>query len=179
MRGGVFPLAYVYPRALRATRDLLRRRTFLVRQRAQFLAHIQNTNSTYNLPPLTQRITYAANRTDLVERFPGESVQRSIQTVLHCIDGLDAQIRALELYLTRTAKVDDPQTYHLLKTIPGVGPILALILLYEIHDIGRFADVGNFLSYARLVPGHHESAGKVKGHGGRKQGNAHLKWAFS
>ena len=53
----------------------------------------------------------------------------------------------------RTAKVDDPQAFHRLRTVPGIGPVLALILLYEIHDIGRFADVGRFLSYARLVAG--------------------------
>src|SRR5204862_5244539 len=71
LRGGLFPLAYVYPRALRATRALLRRRTFLVRQRAQFLAHLQNTNSKYNLPPLTKRLSYAGQRTDheIIDRF--------------------------------------------------------------------------------------------------------------
>jgi transposase len=63
--------------------------------------------------------------------------------------------------------------------VPGIGPVLALILLYEVHDIGRFADEGRFLSYARLVGGVRESAGKKKGVGGRKIGNAHLKWAFS
>jgi transposase len=180
LRGGLFPQAYVYPRELRETRDLLRRRTFLVRQRAQFLTHIQNTNSQYNLPPLTKKLSYAANREDpdLVERFPFESVQHSIKTDLRLIDALDDQIRELELYLTRHAKVDDPQTYHLLKTIPGVGPILALILLYEIHDIGRFPEVGNFVSYARLVRCVHESAGKVKGFGGKKIGNGHLRWAL-
>jgi transposase len=51
-------------------------------------------------------------------------------------------------------------------------------LLYEIHDIARFAAVGNFLSYARLVRGSHESAGKKKGAPGKKIGNARLKWAF-
>src|SRR5262245_64046490 len=72
LRGGLFPQAYVYPRVLRETRDLLRRRTFLVRQRAQFLTHIQNTNSQYNLPPLTKRLSYASNRTDpeLIDLFP-------------------------------------------------------------------------------------------------------------
>jgi transposase len=180
LRGGLFPLAYVYPRALRETRDLLRRRTFLVRQRAQFLTHIQNTNSQYNLPPLNKKLSYASNRTDpeIIERFPFESVQRSIRTDLHLIDTLDEQIRELELYLTRSAKIDDPQTYHLLRTIPGVGPILALILLYEIHDIGRFPEVSNFASYARLVRCQHESAGKVKGTGCKKIGNGHLRWAL-
>jgi transposase len=54
-----------------------------------------------------------------------------------------------------------------------------LTLLYEIHDIGRFPDVGEFLSYARLVRCRHESAGKKLGSGGHKIGNANLKWAFS
>ena len=180
LRGGLFPQAYVYPRALRETRDLLRRRTFLVRQRAQFLTHIQNTNSQYNLPPLTKKLSYASDRTDpdLIDRFPFESVKRGIAADLRMIDALDEQIKELELYHTRAAKVDDPQTYHLLKTIPGVGPILALILLYEIHRIDRFPAVGNFASYARLVRCVHESAGKAKGTGPKKIGNGHLRWAL-
>ena len=57
--------------------------------------------------------------------------------------------------------------------------ILALTLLYELHDIARFSKVGDFLSYARLVKSQQTSAGKVKGTSGAKIGNAHLKWAFS
>jgi transposase len=54
-----------------------------------------------------------------------------------------------------------------------------LVLLYEIHDITRFADVGHYLSYARLVRCAHESAGKKTGAGGNKKiGNPHLRWAF-
>lgn len=94
------------------------------------------------------------------------------------IDAYDQQIGAIELYLERHAKIDDGNTYQRLRSIPGVGKILALILLYEIHDITRFAEVGHFLSYARLVRGSHESAGKKKGAPGKKIGNAHLKWAF-
>ena len=56
---------------------------------------------------------------------------------------------------------------------------LGLVMLYEIHDIRRFPEEGQFLSYARLVRCEHESAGKKKGSGGKKIGNAHLKWAFS
>jgi transposase len=74
--------------------------------------------------------------------------------------------------------VDDVQTYHRLRTIPGVGPVLALTLLDETHDIKRFASVGQFLSDARLVRCTHESDGKVAGTGGQKIGNAHLRRAF-
>jgi len=67
----------------------------------------------------------------------------------------------------------------LLRTTPGIVPILGLILLYEIDNIARFPEVGNFLSYSRLVRCEHSSAGKVTGSGPKKVGNAHLKWAFS
>jgi hypothetical protein len=73
-------MAYVYPRAKRQTRDLLRRRSFFVRQRAQLIAHIQNTNSQFNLPPFPKKLTYAGNRTPkIAERFahPEASVRPS------------------------------------------------------------------------------------------------------
>ena len=73
----------------------------------------------------------------------------------------------------------DANVFYLLKTIPGVGKIIAMTLLYEIHDIKRFPSVGEFLSYARLVRGSHTSAGKNYGSPGKKMGNRYLKWAFS
>jgi transposase len=181
LRGGLIPQAYVYPKGMRETRDLLRRRMFLVHKRAEAITHIQNTNSQYNLPPFGQKLVYASNRAELhvAERFSDVSVRKSVEADLALIDHLDESIAALELYLVRTAKVDDVQTYERLKTVPGVGPILALVLLYEIHDIRRFDTVGQFLSYARLVRPEHESAGKKLGFGPRKIGNAHLRWAFA
>jgi transposase len=180
-RGGMLPQAYVYPKGMRATRDLLRRRTFLVRKRAEALVHLQNTNSQYNLPPLSKKLSYARNRAalDFPARFADLSVRKNVEVDLALLDTYDQHISDLELYLARTAKVDDPQAFHRLHSIPGVGKVLALVLLYEIHDIRRFPEVGQFLSYARLVRCSHESAGKKQGTGGNKIGNAHLKWAFS
>jgi transposase len=181
LRGGNFPLAYVYPKGMRETRDLLRRRTYLVRQRSGLFTHLQILNAQYNLPPFPKKLSFAANRQelDIAARFNDSSVQKNAAADLAVIDCLDEQIGQLELYLTRTAKVDDVQTYHRLQSIPGVGKILALVLLYEIHDIARFANVGQFLSYGRLVRCTHESAGKVLGSGGKKIGNAHLRWALA
>ena len=179
LRGGLFPMGYVYPRAKRQTRDLLRRRSFFVRQRSQLIAHIVNTNTQFNLPPLAKKLTYAANRTDdLVERFADPSTKLAITADLGLIDAYDEQRDALERHLVKHARVDDPVTFGLLRTVPGIGPILGLTLLYEIDAIARFPEPGNFLSYARLVRCVHESAGKKKGSGGKKIGNAHLKWAF-
>jgi transposase len=176
----MFPMAYVYPRAKRDTRDLLRRRCFFVNQRAQLTAHIVNTNSQYNHPPLTKKLCYAGNRSDdLAERFTQASTQASIRADLNLIDAYDAQIDEVERTVLKHAKINDPVTLKLLRTIPGIGKILSLVLLYEIDQIARFPEVGNFLSYSRLVRCEHESAGKKKGSGGKKIGNAHLKWAFS
>lgn len=180
LRGGLFPQAYAYPRAKRQTRDLLRRRSFFVRQRAQLIAHIQNTNSQFNHPPFSKKLIYAGNRnSELAERFDDPSTKLSIESDLKLIANYDEQLLTIERHLTKHAKVDDPVMFGLLKTIPGIGPILGLVLLYEIDDITRFPEVGNFLSYSRLVRCEHSSAGKVKGSGGKKIGNAHLKWAFS
>jgi transposase len=181
LRGGNFPIAYVYPKGMRETRDLLRRRTYLVRQRAALLTHLQILNAQYNLAPFPKKLSFAANRLEMnvAERFADPSVQKSAAVNLALVDRLDKLIGELELYLTRTAKVDDVQTYHRLQTIPGVGKVLALILLYEMHDVGRFDSAGQFLSYARLVRCLHESAGKKLGCGGKKIGNAHLRWAFA
>jgi transposase len=181
LRGGTFPLAYAYPKGMRETRDLLRRRTYLVRQRAELLTHLQILNAQYNLAPFPKKRSFAANRVamNIAERFADPSVQQSAAVNLALIDRLDELIGELELYLTRTAKVDDGQTYHRLQTIPGVGKVLARILLSAMHDVQRFDSAGQFLSYGRLVRCLHESAGKKPGSGGKKIGNAHLRWAFA
>jgi transposase len=181
LKGGNFPLAYAYPKGMRETRDLLRRRMYLVHKRAELITHLEILNAQNNLPPFGKKLSYAANRAELhiAERFRDPSVQMSATLDLELIDKLDELIAKVELQLTRTAKVDDVQTYHRLRTIAGVGPILALVLLYEMHQVDRFERVGQFLSYARLVHCAHESAGKKLGCGGKKIGNAHLRWAFA
>jgi transposase len=179
LRGGMLPMAYVYPAAMRATRDLLRRRTHLVRKRAELLAHIQNTTAQYNLPAFGKKIAYKGNREGLAERFAEPSVRMSITAELTLIGHYDPLIRALELHILRHAKAHDVQAYMRLRTVPGIGDILALVILYEAHDISRFPTVGEFVSYCRLVKCARESAGKPHGFSGKKIGNAHLKWAFS
>jgi len=179
LRGGMLPKAYVYPAQMRATRDLLRRRTHLMRKRAELLAHVQNTNSQYNLPEIGKKIAYKANREGVAERFEEAAVQKTIEVDLALITYYDTLLKDLELYILKTAKHHDPHTLYLLQTVPGIGKILSLVLLYEIHQIDRFASVQEFASYARLVKCSKESGGKRVGTSGKKIGNAHLKWAFS
>jgi len=179
LRGGMLPQAYVYPAAMRATRDLLRRRMHLMRKRAELFAHVQHTNSQYNLPEIGKKIAYKANRAGVAERFPDPAVQKSIEVDLALIDYYDRLLSDLELYSVKTARQHDANTLYRLQTVPGVGKILSLVLLYEIHDIQRFPRAQDFVSYCRLVKCAKESAGKRYGTAGKKIGNAYLKWAFS
>jgi len=179
LRGGMLPQAYVYPAAMRSTRDLLRRRMHLMRKRAELLSHIQNTNHQYNLPEIGKKIAYKANREGVTERFADLAVQKSIEVDLALIDHYDKLLSDLELYIVNTAKQHDVNAFYRLRSVPGIGKILALVILYEVQDIRRFPRVQDFVSYCRLVKCAKESAGKKSGTSGKKIGNAYLKWAFS
>ena len=179
LRGGMIPMAYVYPAEMRSTRDLLRRRMHFTYKRSELLSHIQNTRSQYNLPQFNKCISRKRNRSGISEQFSDNSVRKSIELNLNLLKHYDTLLNDVELYLTCHAKEHRPNDLYLLRTIPGVGKILALVILYEIQDISRFQRVQNFCSYARLIKPQKESSGKVKGSGNRKIGNAYLKWAFS
>jgi transposase len=179
MRGGMFPEAYVYPRKMRGTRDLMRRRMHLMRKRSELLAHIHNTNSQYNLPEIKKNLRYAFNREGIAVRFSDASVQKSIELDLNLIDFYDKQLSKVEWFIQQQARACDQHSLILLRTVPGIGKILSLVILYEIHTIERFPTVQNFASYCRLIKCKKESAGKSYGTSGKKIGNAYLKWAFS
>jgi len=179
LRGGMIPQAYVYPPELRATRDLLRRRLHFVRKRGQLLAHIQNTHHQCNLPEPTRNLINRSNRAGIPAAFADPTVRKSVEADFALIDTYDRIIRDLELHIARNARQHDPATFHRLRSLPGIGKVLALTILYEIHDIQRFPTVQDFASYSRLVKCAKESSGKKLGTGGKKIGNVHLKWAFS
>jgi len=179
LRGGMIPMAYVYPQKMRSTRDVMRRRNHFMRKRAELLAHIQNTNTQYNLPEFGKILARKRNRGGAAEHFDDPSVRESMQANLALIDFYDQLLNDLERFITKNAKEHDVNAYYRLRSVPGIGKILSLIILYEIHNINRFARVQEFASYSRLVKSANESGGKRYGSSGSKIGNAHLKWAFS
>jgi hypothetical protein len=148
-----------------------------VRLRAQpaLAAH----NSQYNLPEISQNLRYAFHREGIAERFSDPSVQKSIELDLNPIDFYDKQLSKVEWHIQKHATACDQHSLMLLRTVPGIGKILSLAILYETHTIERFPTVQDFASYCRLIRCKKESAGKSYGTTGRKIGNAYLKWAFS
>jgi transposase len=173
------PMGYVYPRGMREVRALLRRRMYLVQHRSEMLAHIQCTRQQYNLEPLGRNLGKRCHRLDLCKEFPEGDLRKMAEVDLTVIEHMDPVIRDLETYVERKARIDDPVAINLLRTVPGIGQILALVILYEMHSVDRFPTVGQFCSYARLVKCQSRSAGKVSGTRGSKIGNRYLKWAFN
>jgi transposase len=168
LRGGLLPQAYVYPAGMRATRDLLRRRLHLVRTRAQ-----------YNLPAFEKRLAYPGNRDGVVERFSDPSVRKILEVDVVRIDQYDALVNDFELTIVREAKRHDGNAFHRLRSVPGIGTVLASTILDEIHDIHQFDRVQEFASYVRLVKCQKQSGGRTLGTSGAKMGIVHLKGAFS
>jgi transposase len=179
LRGGMLPQAYVYPADLRATRDLLRRRRPLMRKRAEWLGPIHQTNRQYNLPAIGQTIASTANRDGVAERFAAPAVHTRIEVDLALIGHDDELLRDIELSSLKAAKPHDANTLDLLRTVPGLGAILRLVLLDASQDIQRFPRVPDFVSYGRLVTCAKDSAGKRYGTAGTKLGHADLTGAFS
>lgn len=178
IRGGNFPIAYPYPAKMRAARDLMRRRTYIVRRCGELVVHIQNTNTQYNLPPFAKKISRKYNHQGVIERFENPAVRKSVEVDLAMVEALNEILRKLEWHIEKTAKQHDYNTLLRLRSIPGVGQILALVILYEVEDIKRFPTVQKFSSYARLIRPTKESNGKWAGKSNKKIGNHHLKWAI-
>jgi transposase len=125
------------------------------------------------------RLAKPQNRRGLLERFDHPCVQQNMALDMALVDCYDPLLAELERYIETTAHSHEPVSLALLRTIPGVGNILALVMLYEIEDIARFPRVQAFVSSSRLVKSAKESHGKRYGTSGTKIGTAHLKWAFS
>jgi transposase len=179
LRGGMLSPASVSPAAMRAPRDLLRRRMPLRHQRSELLAHVHNTNSQYHLPEIGKKIAYKAHREGGAERFPDPAVHQTIEVDLALLTDDAELLRDLERSITHTAKHHDAHPLSLLPTVPGMGKLLSLVLLYDIHPMERFPSVQAFASYGRLVTCAKESGGKRVGTAGKKIGTAHLTWALS
>jgi transposase len=128
---------------------------------------------------MRKRAELLAHITGVADRCPAPKVRQTVEVDLQLIDYDDELLRKLELSIVQTAQPHDSQTFSRLRSIPGVGKLRALVLLYEIHAIHRCPRVQACVSSARLVTCPKESAGKRSGTGGHKLGNVHLQRAFS
>ena len=111
LRGGNFPTAYVYPRKMRSQRDLVRRRCYFTRQRAELQTHVRNTAAQHNLLLPSGQLRYHCNQEGVAESFPTEAARLTIAADLAMINALTQQITSLEKKLVEMARFDDPGTF--------------------------------------------------------------------
>jgi len=179
LRSNLIPPAYVYPREKRPVRSLLRKRIAFVWKRAEILACLSMGVMAQGHAPLN-----SCNKTrerwlsELEEVYTGPIDRLSLSASMHMVDEFDATIGKLDWAITKHTRDNYTAEYNLLRTVPGIGPIIGLVILYEVDDINRFKSVQDFLSYCRLVKGTVASAGKIKGGQAGKVGNGYLKYAF-
>ena len=175
-RLNILPEGYIYPKEERPVRDLLRKRSFLVRQRT---AHILSFQS------MVERVLGRRIKTNEIRKLKVEEVEQLFEEEHQLLSGqigissikfFNLQIREIEKVVKRRMKLN--KSYQQLLTVPGIGYILALTIMLEVGDIRRFPTVGDFSSYCRCVGSRRISNGKVKGKGNSKNGNRYLSWAF-
>jgi transposase len=173
---GILPQGYIYPKEDRAVRDLARKRMFLTQHRSANIVSLKSLIQRNCALRFTANQIKAMKVNDLQRMLPDNNLVLNARANLDTIRFLSGQIRTLEKAITQQIK---PRPgYDLLRTVPGIGTILAMTIMLEAGDIRRFAKVGNFTSYCRCVSAKRISAGKSKGSGNRKNGNKYLSWAF-
>jgi transposase len=174
---GILPQGYIYPKEDRPVRDLARKRLFLVRHRTSNILSLQSLIMRCSSQKFSANEIKKFTVEDLQQLLQQEYIVLSAQANLDTIGFLSQHILRLEKAIKKKVKLN--KAFQQLLTVPGIGLILAMTIMLEVGDIGRFPQVGNFASYTRSVSSDRLSNGKSKGHGNRKNGNRYLSWAFT
>ncbi len=174
---GILPEGYIYPKEERSARDLMRRRTFLVRKRTSFILAMRGAFECRTGMRINSNDLKKWKAEDVMAYVEDPMAAFGITCLLEPMHALSAQIKKIEKSALSRGRLR-PE-FVPLETVWGIGKILALTIMYEVGDVARFRKVGNFTSYCRLVNTARLSAGKRKGSGNRKNGNPYLSWAFS
>lgn len=176
LRLNILPTGYIYPKAPRQVRDLLRRRLLLVKQRTAQLLSLQSMIGRHTGLRLSSHQVKQLKHDELAHYFGSEATLFAARQTHALIQQLNTQIEAIEAFVL--ARCQDSEQYALITSTPGIGKILGMTILLETGPIERFARVGNYSSYARCVPTDRISNGKSKGQGNAKNGNRYLAMAF-
>jgi len=176
LRLGILREGYIYPKEERAVRDLLRKRSQLVRQRTSNLLSIQNLLTRNTGSSLSGNQIKHLTVGEVEQLLPQAELALAVKSNLAVRQCLEEQIESLEEVVLAQLKLREG--FAPLFTVSGIGQILGMTIMLETGEIGRFATVGDFASYCRCVGSQHLSNGKRKGQGNPKNGNKYLAWAF-
>ncbi len=179
LRNGTLPRVWIPPSPLRDQRELPRMRMVFVRTRTTMKNRLHATFAKYAIHfEGVSDLFGGAGRKALEKRLkelPPET-QRSVCEELLLLDHLQGQIERVEDHIREV--VQETPAMQLLDTLPGVGPLLAIVQVLEIGDVTRFPGPEHLASYAGTVPRIHASGGKRYDGRTRPDVNRYLKWAF-
>ena len=148
----------------------------MVHQRTANLLSIQNLVTRNTGSSISVQSDQDARCQTGRELLPNQIFALAVKANLAMIQCADGQIDILEETVTDRIKLR--AEFSFLKTVPGIGQILALTIMLETGEIQRFSTVGDYASYCRCVGSQKLSNGKKKGQGNTKNGNKYLAWAF-
>lgn len=168
LRSNLLPTSYVPPKEIRELRELVRLRTYLVRERVRFKNKIHAELAKRGIRvlknPFTRRGTQSLKDYGI----------RAVDECLAMIGLLNQRIKEISDKLKEVAEANDDA--RLLTTIPGVGYFSALAILAEIGDVTRFGDAEKLCAYAGLVPSVRQSGSVMKQGSITKEGSRMLRW---
>ena len=178
LRLNILPEGHIYPKEERPIRDLLRKRSHLVRLRTSLILSLQNIIDR-NYGKQMNANAIKRRKEDLVAPFfeGSDALSLTGKVSKEAIDFFTRKILIVENFVEDKIELQKP--YQYLLSIPGIGKILGLTIMLETGPVERFEKVGNYVSYCRKVSTRWTSNDKTKGKGNKKNGNKYLAWAFS
>jgi transposase len=175
LRADLIPESYVPDKTVRDLRTLVSHRMSLVCSRTALKNRVHAVLSKEGVSVGVSDLFGKNGRLMLSAAVVSAGSRLAIDQDLLLIDELNKRVFEVDKELVNRSK--GVEEMRLLNTVPGIGPVLAVILLSEIGDIRRFSEAGKLCSYAGLVPSTHQS-GKTNRHGGLIQGRNLMKWAL-
>ena len=175
-RLNILPEGYIYPKEQRPVRDLLRRRLLFVRHRTAHVLSLESMIARNLGIRMSGNAIKKLEAADASELFESQQLVVAARSNIEIIRHLTETIKNIQKAVKSRVKLRTK--FRLLMTIPGIGEILALTIMFEVGDIKRFAKVGNYSSYCRCVRSERVSNGKKKSQNNKKNGNAYLSWAY-
>jgi len=170
------PEAWFPPPEIRMLRLRARARCWLVALRTQCKNHLQSLLGMQGLQAPGSDPFGAAGETWLAEQKLPLPLTESIPQIQRLLKVLQEEIKTSEQYV-RAVEGQFPEI-ALLRTIPGIGPILAPLIWSEIGTMERFHSAKALANDTGLVSSFYDS-GDVQVSGGiTRQGSRWLRWAF-
>jgi len=142
----------------REIKSLIVNREMVLRSRVNMTNHIRGTLKEYGIVIPVGKDNFFKEVGQKITKIENTYIRSSLEEMLEVIRRLVEQQKILEGRLKEVAKTDE--RIERLKTIPGVGDMVSLMVVSVVDDISRFKNSREFSSYLGLVPKVNASAEK-------------------